>query len=56
MANILGKFDNHYPKDKLLEFASIDTFVFLVNLCMQLIKNARTVFLYNSSIGRETRD
>jgi hypothetical protein len=54
MANFLGKFDNHDPKDKLLEFASIHTFVFSVNLCMQPIKNAFTVLINSSSSGRET--
>ena len=53
-ANILGKFDNHYSKDKLLEFTSIHSFVFPVNLCMQPIKNAFTVFINRSFNERET--
>jgi hypothetical protein len=56
MANILGKFDNHYPKDKLLGFASINTSVFPINLCMQSIKTAFAVFINSSSNGRETCD
>jgi hypothetical protein len=27
--NFLGKTDNHYPKDKLLQFASMHAFIFL---------------------------
>ena len=30
----LGKIDHHYLKDKLLQFASVHTFVFPVNLYM----------------------
>jgi hypothetical protein len=49
MANFLGIFDNHYTKDKLLEFASMHAFVFPVNLFTQLIKNAFTVCINSSS-------
>ena len=38
-ANFPGKIDNHFLKDKLLQFASMHAFVFPVNLCMQPIKN-----------------
>jgi hypothetical protein len=53
---ILDKIDihNHYPKDKLLKFASIQTFVFPISLCMQPIKNTFTVFINSSSNERET--
>ena len=51
-ANILGKFDNYYPKGKLLEFASRHTFEFPVNLHMQLIENAFIVFIDSSSKGK----
>jgi hypothetical protein len=54
MTNFLGKFDNNYSKDKLLEFASVHTFVFPVNVHMQPIENAFTVFTNCSSNGRET--
>ena len=53
MANFLGKFGNHYPKGKLLQFASMHAFVFPVNLCMQPIKYAFTVFINSSSNGRQ---
>lgn len=41
--NFSGKIANHYPKDKLLQFDSICTFVFPVNLCMQPRENVLTV-------------
>jgi hypothetical protein len=34
-ANFSGKTDNHYPKDNLLQFASMHAFVLPVNLHMQ---------------------
>ena len=49
-ANFLGKIDNHYPKDKLLQFASMHAFVFPVNLCMHPIKNTSTVFKSSPSM------
>jgi hypothetical protein len=51
MANILDKFDDHYLKDKLLEFASMHAFVFHVTLHLQSIENA---FINTSSNGKET--
>jgi hypothetical protein len=54
MANNLGKCDNHYPKDKLLKFASRHTFVFPVILCMHPIKNAFIVSTNILSNGKET--
>ena len=46
----LGKIDNHYPKDKLLQFASMHAFVYPVNLPMQPIENvltaSRSVFYF----------
>lgn len=51
-ANFLGKIDNHYPKDKLLQFASMHAFVFPINLRMQPIENALTVFTDCSSNGK----
>jgi hypothetical protein len=32
MADFLGKIDNHDPKDKLLQFASMHAFAFPVSL------------------------
>ena len=34
MASLLGKIDSCYPKDKLLKFASMNAFVFTIDLCM----------------------
>ena len=51
-ANFSGKIDNHYPKDKLLQFASIHAFAFPVNLRMQPIENVLTVFTDNSYNGK----
>ena len=51
-ANFLGKIDNHYPKDKLLQFASMHAFVFPVNLRMHPIENVLTVFTDGSSNGK----
>ena len=48
-----AKIDNHYPKDKLLQFASMHAFVFPVNLCMHPIKNASTVFINSPSMGKK---
>ena len=48
----LGKIDNHYPKDKLLQFASMHAFVFPVNLHMQPLENVLTVFTDGSSSGK----
>jgi hypothetical protein len=45
----LGKVDNHYLKDKLLQFISMLAFVFPVNLCMQPTENVLTVFTDASS-------
>ena len=56
MANLLGKIDNHYPKDKLLQFASMHAFVFPVNLCMHPIKNASTVFISSLPMGEKYMD
>jgi hypothetical protein len=61
MADFLDKFDNYYLKDKLLEFASIYIYIYIyiymflfpVNLHMQPIENAFTVFINSSSNGRE---
>jgi hypothetical protein len=50
--NFLGKINNHYPKDKLLQFASMHAFVFPVNLCMQPIDNTLNVFTDGSSNGK----
>ena len=50
-ANLLGKFDNHYSKDKLLKLASMHVFVFPVNLC---IENMHTVFTDGSSNRKAT--
>jgi hypothetical protein len=52
MYKFLGKINNHYPKDKLLQFASTHAFVFPVNLCMQPIDNTLTVFTDGSSNGK----
>ena len=50
MANFLGKIDNHHPKDKLLKFASMHTFVFPENLCMHPLENtSSTIFIKNTS-------
>jgi hypothetical protein len=51
-ANFSGKFDDHYPKGKLLKFASMHTFVFPVNVCMQPTENMPTVFIDSSSKGK----
>ena len=48
----LGKIDNHYPKDKLLQFASMHAFVYPVNLPMQPIENVLTIFTDGSSNGK----
>ena len=52
MYKFLGKINNHYPKDKLLQFASMHAFVFPVNLCMQPIDNTLNVFTDGSSNGK----
>lgn len=49
----LGKIDNNYPKDKLLQFASMHAFVYPVNLPMQPIENVLTIFTDGSSNGKE---
>jgi hypothetical protein len=51
-ANFSGKIDNHCPKDKLLQFASMHAFVFSVNLHMQPIEDGLTVFTDVSSNGK----
>jgi hypothetical protein len=51
-ANFSGKIDNHYPKDKLLQFASMHAFVFPISLFMQPIENVLTVFTDRSSNGK----
>ena len=48
----LGKIDNNYPKDKLLQFASMHAFVYPVNLPMQPIENVLTIFTDGSSNGK----
>ena len=48
----LGKIDNNYPKDKLLQFASMHAFVYPVNLPMQPIENVVTIFTDGSSNGK----
>ena len=48
----LGKIDNHYPKDKLLQFASMHAFVYPVKLPMQPIENVLTIFTDGSSNGK----
>ena len=48
----LGKIDNNYPKDKLLQFASMHAFVYPVNLPMQPIENVLTTFTDGSSNGK----
>ena len=53
MCKISGRIDNHYPKEKLLKFASMHTFVFPENLCMHPIKNASTVLINSSSMGEK---
>ena len=52
MANFLGKFGNHYPKGKLLQFASMHAFVYPVNLPMQPIENVLTIFTDGTSNGK----
>ena len=52
IVNFLGKIDNHYPKDKLLQFASMHAFVYPVNLPMQPIENVLTIFTDGSSNGK----
>ena len=47
-----GKIDNNYPKDKLLQFASMHAFVYPVNLPMQPIENVLTIFTDGSSNGK----
>ena len=52
-ANFSGKINNHYPKDKLLQFASIYVFVFPINLCMQPI-GMRLLYLRRAHVmGRQ---
>jgi hypothetical protein len=48
-ANFSDKIDNHYSKDKLLQFVSRHAFVFPVNLHIQSIENVLTVFANRSS-------
>ena len=48
----LGKIDNNYPKDKLLQFASMHAFVYPVNLPMQPIENVLTIFTDGTSNGK----
>ena len=50
--NFSGKIDNNYPKDKLLQFASMHAFVYPVNLPMQPIENVLTIFTDGSSNGK----
>ena len=52
MQIFLGKIDNNYPKDKLLQFASMHAFVYPVNLPMQPIENVLTIFTDGSSNGK----
>ena len=47
-----GKIDNNYPKDKLLQFASMHAFVYPVNLPMQPIENVLTIFTDGSINGK----
>jgi hypothetical protein len=53
MAKFIDKINSHYPKDKLLKFASMQAFVFPVNLCIYPIKNASTVIINSPSIGEK---
>jgi hypothetical protein len=53
IANFFGKIYNHYPKDKLLKFASMYAFELPLNLFTQPIKSASTVFKSIPSTGEK---